>query len=78
VRLDGHHLEIVDSGIGIPEDRFPALFKRLDKGKESTGFGLGLSIVSRVAERLGWTVDIQSRSGAGTRVSITFLDTSQR
>lgn len=74
VRLDGHHLEIVDSGIGIPEDRFPALFKRLDKGEESTGFGLGLSIVSRVAERLGWTVDIQSRSGTGTRVSITFPD----
>ena len=76
VRLDGHHLEIVDSGIGIPEDRFPALFKRLDRGEESTGYGLGLSIVSRVAGRLGWTVDIQSRSGTGTRVSITFPEQS--
>lgn len=78
IRLDGHHLEIVDSGLGIPEDRFPALFKRLDKGADSSGFGLGLSIVSRVAERLGWKVDIQSRRGSGTRVSITFPDTSQR
>lgn len=74
VCLDGHHLEIVDCGIGIPEDRFPALFKRHDRGEESTGYGLGLSIVSRVAQRLGWAVNIQSHSGMGTRVSITFPD----
>ena len=73
VRLDGNQLEIADSGIGIPEDRFPTLFKRLDKGEDSPGFGLGLSIVSRVAHRIGWTVEIQSAQGAGTRVCITFL-----
>lgn len=73
VRLNDSELEIVDSGIGIPEDRFPTLFKRLDKGEGSPGFGLGLSIVSRVAHRLGWTVEIQSVQGAGTQVRVTFL-----
>lgn len=72
IRLDGTHLEIVDSGSGIPDERFPTLFNRLVKGEESSGFGLGLSIVARVAQRLGWLVDIQSRSGIGTRVGITF------
>ena len=65
--------QIVDSGIGIPEDRFPALFKRLDKGEESTGYGLGLSIVARVVQRLGWKLEIQSSQGTGTRVCITFM-----
>ena len=73
IRLDGNQLEIVDSGIGIPEDRFPALFKRLDKGEESTGYGLGLSIVARVVQRLGWKLEIQSSQGTGTRVCITLM-----
>lgn len=72
IYLDGKHLEIADSGIGIPEERFPELFKRHAKGDESSGHGLGLSIVARVAQRLDWTVEIQSRHGIGTRVSITF------
>ncbi len=72
VRLDANGMAIVDSGIGIAEDRFPELFTRHIKGQESSGYGLGLSIVSRVAQRLGWTLDIQSRSGSGTTVSIAF------
>ena len=72
VRLDSHQVTIVDSGIGIPAERFPALFKRLDKGQDSAGYGLGLSIVARVAQRLGWTVVIESHHAAGTRVRITF------
>jgi len=72
LRLADNSLAISDSGIGIPEDRFPSLFKRLDKGEESSGYGLGLSIVARIAQRLGWGVDIESRSGEGTRVTLKF------
>ncbi len=70
--LDADQLIIEDSGIGIAEERFPSLFKRHAKGKESTGYGLGLSIVARIAQQLDWTIDIQSRSGAGTTVTINF------
>ena len=72
VRLDERQLEISDTGIGIPEDRFPSLFKRHSKGDESPGNGLGLSIVARVADMLGWQVAIDSQAGVGTRVRVTF------
>ncbi len=75
VSLNIHRLEISDSGIGIAEDRFPSLFKRHAKGEESTGYGLGLSIVARIAQRIGWKIDIHSHTGTGTRVCITFPDT---
>ncbi len=32
------------------------------------GFGLGLSIVQRMAQRLGWQVEITSQPGKGTSV----------
>ncbi len=70
--IDATHLEIVDSGIGIPQERFPALFNRHVKGEESCGYGLGLSIVDRVTQRLGWCLEMQSARGTGTRVSIVF------
>jgi len=72
LRLDADSLEIADSGIGIAEDRFPSLFQRHVKGEESTGYGLGLSIVARIAQRLDWKIDVHSRSGEGTRVRIRF------
>ena len=72
VQLSARCLDIADSGIGIPEDRFPSLFTRHGKGDESTGHGLGLSIVARIAQRLAWQIDIDSRAGEGTRVRLVF------
>ncbi|MDP3539783.1 MAG: ATP-binding protein [Azonexus sp.] len=72
--LDARRLIIKDSGIGIAEERFPSLFLRHAKGEESSGHGLGLSIVARIAQQLNWKIDIQSQSGAGTKVTISFPD----
>ncbi|MGB4065804.1 MAG: HAMP domain-containing sensor histidine kinase [Azonexus sp.] len=72
VFLDSHRLEITDSGIGIAEERFPSLFQRHTKGEDSTGHGLGLSIVARISQQLGWKIDIQSHPGEGTKVCIDF------
>lgn len=74
VFLDGQCLEIVDTGIGIPEDRFPELFNRHVKGEDSSGYGLGLSIVARVAQRLGWKVSLHGGEGGGTRVRVVFAE----
>lgn len=76
VTLQAAGLEIVDSGIGIPEERFATIFKRLEKGEESTGCGLGLSIVARVTELLGWQLEIDSEQHKGTRVTIRFATVS--
>ncbi len=72
IYLDAHRLEITDSGIGIAEERFPSLFKRHVKGEDSTGHGLGLSIVARISQQLEWKIDIQSHPGEGTKIRIDF------
>lgn len=70
--LNSSTLTIRDTGIGIPQERFPSLFQRFEKGEESPGHGLGLSIVSRIATYLRWQIDISSVEGEGTAVEITF------
>lgn len=66
---------VEDTGIGIPEkdiDRVLERFYRVDKShsKKIGGTGLGLSIVKHSAAILGGTVAIESREGAGTRVTV--------
>lgn len=58
--------EVIDTGIGIPDERFPELVKRYVKGERSSGHGLGLSIVSRVCARLDWQFSISANEGQGT------------
>lgn len=76
VTLDDDAVIVTDTGVGIPEDRFPTLFERHAKGEDSTGHGLGLSIVARVAERLNWSVTVRSASGMGTSVRLRFTEDS--
>ena len=72
IRLNSDSLEVADTGIGIPEERFHELFSRHSKGQESAGYGLGLSIVARISERLDWRVDLQSEPGKGSRFRFVF------
>lgn len=72
VRLAGDRLEIIDTGTGIPQDRFEEIFKRHVKGEESRGSGLGLSIVARITEMLRWQILIDSHCGTGTHVTVLF------
>lgn len=75
IRLDARELRIGDSGIGIPEERFSELFKRHAKGEESTGHGLGLSIVARICERLRWRISVESVARQGTTFTFRFPET---
>lgn len=65
-------LSIEDTGIGIPADRFPSIFNRYVKSEDSPGVGIGLSIVARMVEVMGWRIRIDSAPGAGTRVLVGF------
>jgi signal transduction histidine kinase len=72
VRLTSDRVEIIDTGVGIPEHRFPEVFNRHVKGTESVGSGLGLSIVARITEMLRWEIGIESGAGKGTHVTVRF------
>lgn len=59
---------IRDNGPGIAPDKQPLLFTPFTKVSEVrvTGHGLGLSIVRRIMEKLGGTVELESEPGQGS------------
>ena len=65
------HIEVWDTGIGIPERDLRAIFEeyhQLDNAarERSRGLGLGLPIVKRLANLLGHKVTVSSRPGHGS------------
>jgi len=70
-------IEISDSGLGIPDEKFESLFRPFEpvhvKGHyEASGTGLGLSISRQLVELHGGSLELNSEVGQGTKVSITF------
>lgn len=66
---------VEDTGIGIPPQDLPHVFKRfyrVDKAspRETGGSGLGLSISKRILEAHGGEICIHSTQGRGTRVEV--------
>ena len=70
-RGDKLRIQVWDTGTGIPRDQLRAIFEefhQLDNPvrEHNRGFGLGLSIVQRLANLLGHSIDVQSRTGRGS------------
>ena len=68
---DKLRIQVWDTGTGIPREQLRAIFEefhQLDNParKHKRGFGLGLSIVQRLGNLLGHSVDVQSRPGKGS------------
>ena len=65
-------IDIVDHGRGIPEERVERITSRFvsGEGRDSNGYGVGLSIAARAARLLGGELSIESGSD-GTRVRVT-------
>ncbi len=68
-------IQVRDDGIGIPAAELPFVFQRfyrVRRGKyEDGGSGLGLAIVKHLVKALGGSVELTSREGEGTTVSVT-------
>jgi len=68
-------IEVSDSGMGIPPEALPRVFDRFfrvdeSRSQDSGGTGLGLSIVRSIMQLHGGEVEIASRIGEGTRVTL--------
>lgn len=76
-RTEGGRLivEVQDTGIGIPADKFEAIFEefyqvRTPESGARGGLGLGLSIVRRLASMLKLEIQVQSTVGVGTTFTV--------
>ena len=67
---EGVRFDIWDTGVGIAADEQTAVFGEFYKSPShlgtSDGFGLGLSIVSRLCEPLGFNFSMKSKLGRGS------------
>ncbi|UXN74962.1 ATP-binding protein [Devosia sp. A8/3-2] len=82
VRHRSEHFEIavLDTGVGIPDDRVEAIFDEFVQlpNAEKQGSGLGLSIVRRTARLLGHDLHLRSEEGRGSVFSIAIPAASPR
>ena len=62
-------VEIVDSGVGIASEDLKRVFDPFFTTKQG-GTGLGLAIASRIVERHGGNLEIESRVGEGTTMRV--------
>jgi two-component system sporulation sensor kinase A len=60
---------VTDTGVGIPRERFPNLFRPFYTTK-SNGLGLGLAYSQKAAEAHGGTIEVESEVGKGTTFKV--------
>ena len=74
VRVEADRVEVEDSGAGMDAATLARAFQPFFRGTGSaaTGKGLGLHVVQRLAERMGWGIELHSSPGAGTTATVRF------
>lgn len=73
---DGINIQVVDTGIGIPNEEQENIFKEFHQlgnpeRDRDNGLGLGLAIVCRTAKLLGHSISLTSEAGQGSTFGIT-------
>ncbi|MBU6340890.1 MAG: PAS domain-containing sensor histidine kinase [Bacteroidetes bacterium] len=68
-------IDVIDQGLGIPENDQIHLFDRFFRASNVTniqGVGLGMNIVRRYMEIMGGEISFESKEGSGTTFSLRF------
>lgn len=64
---------IDDPGHGMTPEEIGAIYAKLARGGgERGGGGIGIDLISRVCEHLGWRLEFFSGAGSGTRTTLWF------
>ncbi|MEM9888668.1 MAG: sensor histidine kinase [Bacteroidota bacterium] len=74
-QMNYHILKVEDNGVGIPDlkrKKIFELFQRAHEREEFEGTGVGLTIVQRIMQRHGGKVQVKSKVGIGTCISLFF------
>ena len=73
---DKVYLSIIDTGVGIEKADLRSIFELFYIGKNgrnnADSSGIGLYIVKKVSEYLGHKVEVESKIGKGTKMTIIF------
>lgn len=78
IKIDNYAIiKVKDTGVGIAEEHIGRIFERFyrvdkSRSKETGGTGLGLSIVKHITELYDGIIDIKSKVGKGTEITIKF------
>lgn len=69
-------IQVIDQGIGIPEERLAAIFEAFAQADDSTtrrygGTGLGLAITKELTQLLKGTLSVKSTVGEGSVFTVT-------
>ncbi|QQS59824.1 HAMP domain-containing histidine kinase [Candidatus Peregrinibacteria bacterium] len=72
------YFRVKDFGVGITPEDLPYIFDRFYKAENARSFsgesgsGLGLSIIKTLTDKYVWTLDVNSKEGKGTQVTVYF------
>jgi signal transduction histidine kinase len=70
------HLEVADTGPGIPAEHQERIFAAFERGLDpqftlsDAGAGLGLTLARQFAQTLGGTISLESREGQGSTFTV--------
>ena len=78
IKIISDKVIISDSGKGIPEQQVNDLFKPYYRGSNNntSGYGVGMTIVKRLTDRFNWPIRINSTPGLGTSIEVRFSGSS--
>ena len=76
-------ISVIDTGIGIPEDRLEAIFEAFQQAEAGTsrkygGTGLGLALSRSICLMMGYDLLVESRLGKGSTFKIVMGERAQR
>jgi signal transduction histidine kinase len=68
---------IEDNWIWINKEDLKGIFSRFHRNNNSNLYnnewsGLGLAIVKKIADSFGWTINIESEEGKGTKITLNW------